>query len=376
MSGLTIHGLGVRYGAGAEKFQALHDVCLQITSGTFVTLLGPSGSGKTTLLRCVAGLISPSAGRIVADERLFYDAATSVGLPTRHRNLGMVFQAFALWPHMSVAENIAFPLRMREWPTGKRRSRVDELLQLVGLPGLGTRYPSQLSGGQQQRVGLARAISCEPSLLLMDEPLSSLDARLREEMRSYIRRLQKEIGITVIYVTHDREEALGLSDVIVILSGGRIVSIGTPRELYQDPPDSFTATFLAGWSLLGKVDDLAAGAEGRWLERVERPSHCHAGSNCAALLPVDIAEPLAELPGNSETHVPGEVMNVEFLGAAIRMELRLPGVDRAVFVTQTGRAGEVALRLTRGARVNVPIRAFRVLSQPDLSQPLTQGGDA
>ena len=376
MSGLAIHGLGVRYGSGADKFQALTNINLQIAAGTFVTLLGPSGSGKTTLLRCVAGLISPGTGRITADDRLFYDADSSIGLPTRHRNLGMVFQAFALWPHMCVADNIAFPLKMHGWPAEKIKARVNELLVVVGLPGLGSRYPGQLSGGQQQRVGLARAIACEPTMLLMDEPLSSLDARLREEMRSHIRRLQKDLGITVIYVTHDREEALGLSDVIVILSAGRIVSTGAPRELYQTPPDSFSATFLAGWNLLGKPDDVVAGSEGRWLAHVVGASQFAAGNNCAALLPVDINEKLSVSTGGSDTHVPCEVMNVEFLGAATRIELRLPGIDPAVFVTQTGSAGEAALNLRRGMRVDMPIRAFRILPQPDGYQPQAQGGHA
>ena len=374
MSALSIENLSVRYGTGSERFQALRDVSVQVGSGTFVTLLGPSGSGKTTLLRCIAGLLSPTAGRIVAGERLFYDAATSVGLPTRHRNLGMVFQAFALWPHMSVAENIAFPLRMRGWAKERRRTRVDELLTLVGLPGLGARHPNQLSGGQQQRVGLARAIACEPSLLLMDEPLSSLDARLREEMRSYIRGLQKELGITVIYVTHDREEALGLSDVIVILSGGTLVATGTARGLYQDPPDSFTAMFLAGWNLLGHVDQLSAHAEGSWLKDIARTSPCHCGNHCAILLPVEFAASPGPTSVANDPQVPGEVANVEFLGSAVRMELRLPGVERPVFVTRTGEHADAALQLDRGAEVALPLRAFRVLCEPQRAQAQKQGG--
>ena len=374
MSGLRIEGVSLHYGTGPVRFQALDQVDLQISSGTFVTLLGPSGSGKTTLLRCIAGLVSPSAGRIMADDRLFYDAATSTGLPTRHRNLGMVFQAFALWPHMTVAANVGFPLKLRGWSTEKRNARVDELLELVGLPGLGGRYPTQLSGGQQQRVGLARAISCEPSLLLMDEPLSSLDARLREEMRAHIRRLQKTLGITVIYVTHDREEALGLSDVVVILSRGKMVAKSTPQDLYRRPMDSFTATFLSGWSKLGGVTALSARQEGRWVERVQRQTSCSCGGNCAVMLPMEMSEPRVQAPASDHTHISAEIMNVEFLGSSVRVELRLPGADRTAFVTQSGAAADSAIQLARGAHAGVPLRDFRILCQPEFQPFRNQGG--
>jgi ABC-type Fe3+/spermidine/putrescine transport system ATPase subunit len=357
MSGLKIRNLSVRYGSGSHAFQALKGINLDITEGTFVTLLGPSGSGKTTLLRCVAGLVTPAEGRIEAGSSLFYDAGTRTGLHTRQRNLGMVFQAFALWPHMTIADNIAFPLRMRGVPPEKQRVRADELLKLVGLAGLGQRYPTQLSGGQQQRVGLARAISGEPTLLLMDEPLSSLDARLREEMRSYIRRLQRELGITVLYVTHDREEALGLSDDVVILSGGTIVSNGSPRHLYSNPPDSFTAAFLAGWNIIGDVRELEGTMASSWLRKVS------SGSSGGKLgLPVDLDG--LGIHGAAETQVQGEIINVEFLGANVRLELLLPGISRPVFVMQSGQTGEACLRLEQRANIGIPIEAFRVL--PDV----------
>lgn len=354
MSGLKIRNLSVRYGSGSHAFQALKGINLDITEGTFVTLLGPSGSGKTTLLRCVAGLVTPAEGRIEAGSSMFYDASTGTGLHTRQRNLGMVFQAFALWPHMTIADNIAFPLRMRGVPPEKQRVRADELLKLVGLAGLGQRYPTQLSGGQQQRVGLARAISAEPTLLLMDEPLSSLDARLREEMRSYIRRLQRELGITVLYVTHDREEALGLSDDVVILSGGTIVSNGSPRHLYSDPPDSFTAAFLAGWNIIGDVRELQGTMASSWLRKVNSGP-----SGGKLVLPVDLAG--LGIHGAAETQVPGEIINVEFLGANVRLELLLPGISRPVFLMQSGQTGEACLRLEQPANIGIPIEAFRVL---------------
>lgn len=369
MSELTIRGLAVRYGGARNAFQALTDVNLDVESGTFVTLLGPSGSGKTTLLRCVAGLVMPSGGRIEAGNRLFVDAASETGLQTRERNLGMVFQAFALWPHMTVAENVAFPLRMRGLERRKQQLRVEELLQLVGLPGLGARYPAQLSGGQQQRVGLARAICCQPSILLMDEPLSGLDARLREEMRSYIRRLQNELGITVVYVTHDREEALGLSDVIVILSNGRIVSVGPPRELFQDPQDAFTANFLSGWNRLGSPQDVRSRG-GEWLKELALGIPETDGSDHVVMLPTDMKKPLKRTGRAQEARkIPAEVLNVEFLGTSVRLELRLPGVETSLFVSQAGSAADQALKTRRGDTVELPAEAFRLLPQSLTAPP-------
>ncbi len=356
MTGLKITDLGVYYG-GPKGFRALSEVSLNVESGTFVTLLGPSGSGKTSLLRCVAGLVKPSEGRIEAGPDLFFDATSGTGLLTRQRKLGMVFQAFALWPHMTVTENVGFPLRMRGWSRSKRQGRVEELLELVGLPKMGGRFPSQLSGGQQQRVGLARAISGEPSLLLMDEPLSGLDARLREEMRSYIRRLQKELGITVIYVTHDREEALCLSDQIVILSRGRVMSVGTPQQLYRQPTDAFTANFLAGWNLLGGLDGILAGG-GTWL------NGSFAGAkddSTTVVLPTDFDEPL-DLSGIAgDGFVPAIVTNIEYLGGSVRLELRMNGVQGPVFVSQSGETTQKVLALSIGTEIGLPMTAFRTL---------------
>lgn len=226
---------------------AVHGLSLSVGQGEFFTLLGPSGCGKTTTLRIVAGLVEPDDGRVL------FDGKDVTRLPPWDRNLGMVFQNYALWPHMTVFDNVAFGLVERRVPGFEIRRRVSEVLEKVGLAGLEGRFPWQLSGGQQQRVALARALVVQPGLLLLDEPFSNLDAKLRVQMRSELARLQREVGITTLYVTHDQEEALVLSDRIAVLEGGRLVQAGTPRELYENPKDVFVADFLGGANLLPAV---------------------------------------------------------------------------------------------------------------------------
>ncbi len=226
---------------------AVHGLSLSVARGEFFTLLGPSGCGKTTTLRIVAGLVEPDEGRVL------FDGKDVTHLPPWDRNLGMVFQNYALWPHMNVFDNVAFGLVERRLPREQVRRRVAEALELVGLAGMEGRYPSQLSGGQQQRVALARALVVRPGLLLLDEPFSNLDAKLRVQMRAELARLQREVGITTLYVTHDQEEALVLSDRLAVLDAGRLVQAGTPRELYENPRDVFVADFLGGANLLPGV---------------------------------------------------------------------------------------------------------------------------
>ncbi len=217
---------------------ALEPTDLDVRPGEFFGLIGPSGSGKSTLLGMIAGFVPPSGGRILLNGEDIVD------LPPYRRNLGMVFQNYALFPHMTVAENIGFPLRMRKLARGDIEGRVRRMLEVVRLSGLGERMPAQLSGGQQQRVALARAASYDPALLLMDEPLGALDKNLREEMQYEIKRFHREIGATVLYVTHDQDEAATMSDRIAILNHGRVVQVGRPRELYEAPATSFVASFL------------------------------------------------------------------------------------------------------------------------------------
>ncbi len=226
------------------KVVAVDHVSFEVRHGEFLTLLGPSGCGKTTTLRCVAGLEVPTSGEIYIGDRLVSAPAKGVHVPPEKRNVGMVFQNYALWPHMTVFDNVAYPLKVRKVPRREIRERVLKALELVGLKGFENRYPHQLSGGQQQRVALARALVMEPEVLLLDEPLSNLDAKLRERMRFELRDLQKRLGITVIYVTHDQAEAMAMSDRIAVMNAGRIEQIGTPYEIYMHPANKFVADFI------------------------------------------------------------------------------------------------------------------------------------
>ncbi len=235
MSFLKLENVVVGY---EKKHPILTGFNLTIAQGELVSLLGPSGCGKTTTLRTVAGFLEPSAGRV------WVGGQDYTRRPPHKRNIGLVFQNYALFPHLNVFRNVAFGLRMRRRPRAEIRERVMAALERVGMGGFEERLPSQLSGGQQQRVALARAIVIEPHLLLLDEPLSNLDAKLRVEMRAELRRLQKDLGITMLYVTHDQAEALSLSDRVVVMNAGRIEQIGTPREIYNRPQTAFVARFM------------------------------------------------------------------------------------------------------------------------------------
>ena len=217
---------------------AVNNISLRIEDGEFFTILGPSGCGKTTTLRMIAGFYKPDKGKIYFNEKLIDRFAPE------KRNIGMVFQNYALWPHMSVFKNVSFGLEMRKVPDNEIESRVNSILELVSLGGLGNRTPDQLSGGQQQRVALARALVIRPDVLLLDEPLSNLDAKLRVEMRTEIKKLQKNLGITTIYVTHDQKEALAVSDRLAVMGLGKIVQVGSPLEIYTKPANKFVASFI------------------------------------------------------------------------------------------------------------------------------------
>ena len=243
---LTVSNLIKTFHAQAGNVQAVHGVSFDVPKGTFFTLLGPSGSGKTTILRCIGGLEMPDSGEIRLGEKIYYSDRQRVALMPEERGIGMVFQSYAIWPHMTVYNNVAFPLRfgIKRVPANEIKRRVKRVLELVQMEGLAERMATQLSGGQQQRVALARALGSEPDLLLLDEPLSNLDAKLREEMRVEIRRIQKTLGLTTIYVTHDQAEALSMSDQIALLRHGKIVQLGAPRELYDRPSDVFASGFI------------------------------------------------------------------------------------------------------------------------------------
>ncbi len=286
---------------GRQRFgreRAIDTVSFSVPRGEFFTLLGPSGCGKTTLLRCIAGLERPTAGRISVDGRTHFSSSDGVEVPAYKRNLGMVFQSYAIWPHMTVQQNASYPLRVakgsRKLDGKARRELVDRILGVVGLEELSGRMATDLSGGQQQRLALARALIQQPPLLLLDEPLSNLDAKLRESMRSELRRLQRELGLTVIYVTHDQVEALSMSTRIAVMDEGEIQQLGTPREIYAQPVNRFVGTFIGASNIvravvvdrtrealkvqtaLGTLDaqsaeaDLAVGAECQVLVRPEQ----------------------------------------------------------------------------------------------------------
>jgi iron(III) transport system ATP-binding protein len=240
MADLVVTDLALRYGDN----EILKGVGVTVHPGTVVALLGPSGSGKTSLLRTIAGLETPYRGSIAMGDKVFFDAARGIELPAEKRGLGLVFQSYALWPHRTVFDNVAYGLKLRKVPAGEIKTRVDKVLAQIGLEHLHERYPHQLSGGQQQRVALARALAYEPSVILLDEPLSNLDAKLREEARAWLRQLIKKLGLSAVIVTHDQTEAMAIADRIALLNLGVIEQEGTPTDLYAEPATVFSALFM------------------------------------------------------------------------------------------------------------------------------------
>jgi len=235
----------------------LHDIDFDVKDGEFFTLLGPSGCGKSTTLNCIAGLEDPTEGAIAIGDHALVDRSKRIYVPTEERNLGMVFQSYALWPHMTIKKNLAFPLNIRHADRADRDRRIHEALDKVGLAHLEDRYPHQLSGGQQQRVALARALVYSPTVLLLDEPLSNLDAKLREQARAWLKRLQSDLGITTLYVTHDQDEALTLSDRIAVMFDGVMTQIGSPKEIYERPATAAVAAFVGSCNfMLGTVEQM------------------------------------------------------------------------------------------------------------------------
>jgi len=258
---VRLERLSKRFRARSGLHPAVDDVSLSIAKGESLTLLGPSGCGKTTILRMIAGLEQPDQGTIHIGDETVVSTEEGIDLPPEQRKIGMVFQSYAIWPHMTVGQNVGFPLRVRRVSSADKRERVRQALALVGLAALEDQPATQLSGGQQQRVALARALIHEPSLLLLDEPLSNLDVKLREQMRIELKLLQTRLDITLIHVTHDQTEALSLSDRIVILNAGRVEQIGAPRELYEHPGTPFVRDFLGkSVTLAGRVRGVANGS--------------------------------------------------------------------------------------------------------------------
>jgi len=353
MASVRIENLTKTFG----RIVAVASVTLNIPEGQLVTLLGPSGCGKTTILRCIAGLTDPEAGGIYFGDRLVND------LPTSQRRIGLLFQRLALFPHMRVSDNVAFGLRMQKRPKNEIERRVKEALALVQLPGFERRFPRELSGGQQQRVALARTLVTDPDILLFDEPLSSLDLKLREELKIEIRRLHRQTGKTTIYVTHDQGEAFAISDKVYVMHEGHVVQEGTPLELYVNPASPFVAAFIGANNFVPAVaaapDPLQPG-----MMRVEALGYqvwasaedgIHQGEKLLLLVRPEDITVLARLePGTEQNTVPGRITVSTFAGASTYLEIAVGGEtlkvsvhgsERFDYISSVGQA--VHLRLNR-----------------------------
>jgi putative spermidine/putrescine transport system ATP-binding protein len=314
---LSIQHVRKSYGSNT----VVQDFSLDVEPGEFVSFLGPSGCGKTTVLRMVAGFEDPSAGKIVVAGK------DITRLKPNQRNVGMVFQAYALFPNLTVAQNIAFGLKVAGMNKADADKRVAEMLDMIKLPQMADRYPYQLSGGQQQRIALARAIAPKPKLLLLDEPLSALDAKVRVSLREEIRSIQKKLGITTIFVTHDQEEALSISDRIAVMYGGKAEQVGTPFEIYNRPATKFVANFVGTLNVLeGKVTDAAAGTVQVNTQEVSLKGKLNGSKSgdtlSLALRPEAIS--LGRQPGR-DSSLTGEISEVHFLGSVIRVRVGIGG---------------------------------------------------
>jgi putative spermidine/putrescine transport system ATP-binding protein len=315
MTFLQLAGVRKAYGANA----VVKSFDLEVAQGELVTFLGPSGCGKTTTLRMIAGFETPTSGEILIEGREI------TGLRANKRNIGMVFQAYALFPNMTVAENVGFGLKVAGRAPAEIRSRVDELLEMIQLPHLRGRYPYQLSGGQQQRVSLARALAPSPRILLLDEPLSALDARIRVSLREEIRALQRKLGITTIFVTHDQEEALSMSDRVVVMNDGMIEQVGAPFEIYNQPSTRFVASFIGTLNVFnGRVVEPGSGAldlDGQPIFAARGLEDANIGDiRALALRPEALHIGAGEAGRNT---VNGVIEDVAFLGAVVRVRIRV-----------------------------------------------------
>ncbi len=340
-------------------FTALNDVSLSVSKGELVCFLGPSGCGKTTLLRIIAGLEVQASGSVIQNGR---DISR---LPPMMRDYGIVFQSYALFPNLTIYDNVAYGLVNRRQPTAAIRKRVAELLTLVGLTDSGAKFPGQLSGGQQQRVALARALATAPGLLLLDEPLSALDARVRVRLRTEIRMLQQRLNVTTILVTHVQEEALSMADRVVVMNQGAIDQVGTPMQVYREPATAFVADFV-GKSIILPATVRAAGEleVGTVRLKVDGMAAIHPpGARVLAFLrPEDVV-----VRGAADTlagSLPGRIENIEFLGAVCRLGIRVEGIESQLVYADFSPRGMLAFQLERGCpvRVLLPAHSIRIFS--------------
>lgn len=338
------------------KVGAVENVSFNVASGEFFTLLGPSGCGKTTTLRCIAGLERPNRGRIQIGQQEVFSSERNVHIPTSQRSIGMVFQSYAIWPHMTVFQNVVYPLQVKGVSRAERNRAVKEALTIVGLEELAFRPATRLSGGQQQRVALARAIVAKPQLLLLDEPLSNLDAKLRIQMRVELKRLQTQLGITAVYVTHDQQEALTMSDEIIVMNKGRVMQQGTPEMIYSKPRNQFTAEFIGSTNIVpGRLTELAKTgivsvetAHGRMMGALESWTELQSDKVILSIRPEDlrIASIEEQEAGN---RLKGRVEHVAFYGDCIEHQVR---VGNDLFVVKDTQSH----RFPAGIEVNLTVR--------------------
>ncbi|HET8527659.1 MAG TPA: ABC transporter ATP-binding protein [Gaiellaceae bacterium] len=337
--------------------RALDDVSFTVAEGELFTLLGPSGCGKSTTLMSVAGFQSPEQGRISVGGDVFFDAGAGVSVPAERRNLGIVFQSYAVWPHMTVFDNLAFPLKVRKTRRAAIRTRVHEVLELVEMGQLADRYPHQLSGGQQQRVALARALVYSPSVLLLDEPFSNLDAKLRERARAWVKELQSRLGLTTVFVTHDQDEALSMSDRVAVMSLGEVQQIGTPEEIYRRPANRFVAEFVGRVNLLtgevaawerGQVALELEGGRKLWVDAEQAPPP--RSRLTLAVRPEAVrVEPADTSTLNGSNTLDASVRSVAFLGDHYQYELDASGLSLTAQVARAVAGEQVKVHIPADA---------------------------
>ena len=342
---LEVRNVSKRFG----EIVAVDDVSFDVHDGEFLFLIGPSGCGKTTTLRMIGGYERATSGEIAIRGRVVND------VPLEKRNIGMVFQSYALFPHMTVTRNVEYGLRMRKLPASERRARVGEVLDLVELSDLGERYPAQLSGGQRQRVALARVIAYEPDILLLDEPLANLDKRLRDVMRVELKKLQEKVGITTVYVTHDQEEALTMADRLIVMEGGRMLQIGSPKALYNRPGTAFVATFLGETSSFrGVVESDREGVAHVAMDDGFQATFRHredvsVGDRVMVSIRPEAVTVTPERPDGGENVVAGNVDFVSYLGSHVVYMIRIDGGPALIRASEPIPSGEA--RFASGDRV-------------------------